>query len=273
MPNEIGRLVTENGKIPVEDRKLLLNLKVLYIEDEEFTRNELSMYLKRRVGQLFTAKNGLEGLESFEINKPDLVLTDLKMPEMSGLEFIEAIRAKKSNCPVIVISALSDAETIIKTVDLGIIKYVIKPLDTTVLIENMETLAGEILKKNQGATILENKIVINKEEKLEAEKKIKGCFANFLKIHTGKGPKDVHVFIKANLVEVEAHEVLTLFELSLLQSAKNYGMVDFNRKVFYEENKIYIEEKIAEVLGTRIEIKEIRNSSKENIDWLALEIC
>ena len=254
------------------DRNLLLNLKVLYIEDEEFTRNELSMYLKRRVGQLFTAKNGIEGLAAFKKNCPDLVLTDLKMPEMSGIEFIEAIRENGSQCPVIVISALSDTETIIKAVDIGIVKYVIKPLDTNELINSMEALAAEILKRDQGATILQNDKVLNKEEKLEAEKKIKGSFANFLKMNTGKGPRDIHVFIKANLIEIEAQEVLTLFELALLPSRKNFGLVDFNRKVFYEENSKDLEDKISEAIGTLAEIKEIRTDSKENKDYLIFKI-
>lgn len=254
------------------DRNLLLNLKVLYIEDEEFTRNELSMYLKRRVGQLFTAKNGIEGLAAFKKHNPDLVLTDLKMPEMSGIEFIESIRENGSQCPVIVISALSDTETIIKAVDIGIVKYVIKPLDTNELINRMEALAAEILKRDQGATILQKEKVLNKEEKQEAEKKIKGAFANFLKTNTGKGPRDIHVFIKANLIEIEAQEVLTSFELALLPSRKNYGLVDFNRKVFYEENSKDLEDKISEALETPIEIKEIRTDSKENKDYLIFKI-
>lgn len=254
------------------DRNLLLNLKVLYIEDEEFTRNELSMYLKRRVGQLFTAKNGIEGLAAFKKNSPDLVLTDLKMPEMSGIEFIEAIRENGSQCPVIVISALSDTETIIKAVDIGIVKYVIKPLDTNELINSMEVLAVEILKRDQGATILQNEKIFTKEDKLEAEKKIKGAFANFLKMNTGKGPRDIHVFIKANLIEIEAQEVLTLFELALLPSRKNFGLVDFNRKVLYEENGKDLEDKISEALETPVEIKEIRTDSKENKDCLTFRI-
>ena len=254
------------------DRNLLLNLKVLYIEDEEFTRNELSMYLKRRVGQLFTAKNGIEGLAVYKKHSPDLVLTDLKMPEMSGIEFIEAIRETGSQCPVIVISALSDTETIIKAVDIGIVKYVIKPLNTNELINSMEALAVEILKRDQGATILENEKVLNKEEKLEAEKKIKGSFANFLKTNTGKGPRDIHVFIKANLIEIEAQEVLTLFELALLPSKKNYGLVDFNRKVLYEENGKDLEDKISEAFETPVVIKEIRTDSKENKDYLVFKI-
>lgn len=258
--------------MPAEVRHLLLNLKVLYIEDEEFTRNELSMYLKRRVGQLFTAKNGVEGLQSFQQNKPDLVLTDLKMPEMNGIEFIEAIRRKGSQCPVIVISALSDSETIIKTVDLGIVKYVIKPLNTIELMNSMEALAEEILKRAQGITVLGNMKVLQKDEKLEAEKRVKGSVANFLKLHTGKGPRDIHVFIKGNQMEIDSHEVLTLFELALLTSRKNYGLVDFNRKVFYEENRRDLEEKIGEALGARVALEEIQTNSKENRDFLLLKI-
>lgn len=256
----------------VEKKSLLLDLRVLYIEDEEFTRNELSMYLKRRVGQLFTAKDGKEGFELYSEVKPDLILTDLRMPIMNGIELIEAVRKTGSSCPVIVISALSDTETIIKTVDLGIIKYVIKPVNTHELIENMETLAEGIIKSMKGRSHTQNQKVLSRDEKVEAEKKIKSAFANFLKTTTGKGPKDIHVFVKSDEIEIDAMDVLTLFEMGLLNSGKNYGLVDHNRRIFYEENRKELEVRVYESSGIRVNIEKVQVDSKANRDLVLLGI-
>ena len=103
---------------------ILSSITILYVEDEEFNRDELSIFFKRRTGNLIVAENGLDGLDKFKKHKPDLIITDLKMPIMDGLEMIEEIRKLGSNIPVIIISALSDSKTILKAVDIGIVKYV-----------------------------------------------------------------------------------------------------------------------------------------------------
>ena len=256
----------------LEGNKLLLSLKVLYIEDEDFARNELSVFLRRRVGKLLTASNGEEGLAVFDEEKPDLVLTDLKMPIMDGLQFIEELRKTGSNCPVIVISALSDSDTIIKTVNLGIVKYVIKPLDTNELIKNMENLALNILGRLMDTTLIASSSVINKEIKVELEKKIRGELAYFLKNFTGKGPRDIQVFIRGNKIEAKAFGVLTIFENSLLTSRRNYGLVDYNRKLFYEENAVLLEKKLSDAVGCAVKFLEVKPDAENNNDEIILSI-
>lgn len=255
-----------------ENSNLLNNLKVLYIEDEDFTRNELAIFLKRRVGNLFTAKNGEEGLKIFNENKPDLVLTDLIMPVMDGIQLIEEIRKTGSHCPVIVISALSDSQTIIKTIDQGIVKYIIKPLDTNELIKHMKILASQILKDITGNTVIGGLLLLNKESKQELEKNLRSEIASFLKNYTGKGPRDISVFIKGNRIEVKALGVLTLLESNMLINKKNYSMVDYNRKVFYEENIIALQLKLEGIVGSTIKLVEIKPDSWSNSDAMIFTI-
>lgn len=251
---------------------LLNNLKVLYIEDEDFTRNELAIFLKRRVGSLLTAKNGEDGLKVFNENKPDLILTDLIMPIMGGIELIEKIRKTGSACPVIVISALSDSDTIIKTVDLGIVKYIIKPINTNELIKHMEGLAAQILKDITGNTVIAGLSLLDKESKQELERKLKSEIAFFLKNFTGKGPRDISVFIKGNKIEVKAIGVLTLLESNMLINKKNYSLVDYNRKIFYQENISPLQLKLGELVGSAVTLLEIKPDSWSNIDQMIFTI-
>lgn len=255
-----------------EENGLLNNLKVLYVEDEDFARGELSIFLKRRVGKLYTACNGREGFELFKEHNPDIVLTDLKMPEMGGIELIEEIRKFGSNCPVIVITALSDSETIIKTVDLGIVKYAIKPLNTKELIEHMEATALDILKIRRGETVAGGAALIERDRRKEIEKKLKSEIAFFLKTYTGKGPRDVQVFIKGNAIEVKAFEVLTLIEANLIGSGKNCGLVNYNRKLFYEEKASELESKLEEAAGFKVRLAVIEPDSEKNCDNIVINI-
>jgi len=113
---------------------ILKNLKVLYVEDDEFAREEIADFLEFEVGELETASNGEEGLEKFKTFKPDIVITDINMPKMNGLEMAKEIKKISSNTPIIVTSAYSDSDYIIKAIDIGVSRYVLKPIDVDELL-------------------------------------------------------------------------------------------------------------------------------------------
>ncbi|WP_432666135.1 Na-translocating system protein MpsC family protein [Wukongibacter baidiensis] len=257
---------------PVKLEGLLYNLKVLYVEDEEFTRNELSRFLKRRVGKLYVSQNGEEGIEIFQDQRPDLVITDLKMPIMDGLEMTRVIRNMGSNCPVIIITALSDSETIIKAVDIGIVKYIIKPVNTKELLLTIEDLASNVLKSKFKGTEVNNSYFISKDEKHKIEKKIKSEIAHFIKSYTGKGPKDVQVFIRGNEIEVKAVGVLTVFQKNLIANNRNFSLVNYNRRLLYIENCGVLEEKTGEILGFKPRIINAEPDSAKNMDRITFSL-
>lgn len=111
-----------------EDSGFLGELTLLYVEDEEAVRGLLAQFLSRRVGTLLTAGNGREGLELFREHRPDLVITDILMPEMNGLAMIEAIRQIDPQVPVIIATAFNEADYLLKAINLGIDAFVVKPV-------------------------------------------------------------------------------------------------------------------------------------------------
>lgn len=104
-------------------------LSVLYVEDDVSARDAGVEFLKTFFGNVEVAENGQEGLELFKSKKIDLVLTDINMPKMSGLEMIEHIRALDENVPVVILSAYNDTEYFLHTIKLGVDGYLLKPLD------------------------------------------------------------------------------------------------------------------------------------------------
>lgn len=144
-----------------KQRSVLYNLKILYIEDEDFLREQLGTFIKRRVGKLYLAADGEEGLLKFNECRPDIVITDLRMPKIGGIEMTKKIRNIDSICPIIVTTAISDAESIIDTVDVGIDKYIVKPIDTNELIETIEKAALKLYKMKSKETII-NSLVLEK---------------------------------------------------------------------------------------------------------------
>lgn len=255
-----------------QEESLLANLKVLYVEDEESHREQLGIFLKRRVGKLYLAESGEVGLNKFKEFNPDIVITDLKMPDMDGIEMSRKIREIDKNCAIIITTAFSDAETILQVVNVGIDKYVIKPIKQEKLVEAMEYAAVKIFKQRQYETIINDNTVLSKARKTEVEDKIKNLFARFVKTNTGKGPKDIKVFINGNIIEINALDTLTLFEKKLLENSKNYSMINYNRQAFYVDRRVEVEEIISEALKSDLTLKEVIIDCSKNIDKIILII-
>ncbi len=104
------------------------DLSVLYVEDEAITREEILQFLKRRVRDVFVARDGNEGLELFRQKRPDLVITDIRMPHLDGLKMAKAIRAFDHEVQIIVTTAHSDASSMMEAIDAGVDQYVLKPI-------------------------------------------------------------------------------------------------------------------------------------------------
>ncbi len=81
--------------------ELLRKLKVLYVEDDLIHREELADYLSRRVGRLYLAENGDQGYEKFQSLQPDLVITDLRMPKLSGVDLAKRLEVSIRRCPLL----------------------------------------------------------------------------------------------------------------------------------------------------------------------------
>ncbi len=122
---------------------------LLYVEDEQLTRETVLTLLRRRFPglTLFSAKNGAEGMALFREHAPDLVVTDIKMPALSGIDMARQMMELKPSLPVIVTSAHSDMDYLIESIELGISRYVLKPIESSKLFAAVEgalaTLKGE----------------------------------------------------------------------------------------------------------------------------------
>lgn len=128
---------------------VLKTASLLYVEDEEDIREQMSHFLKKRVGRLYTASNGREGLNVFERSRPDVVLTDIKMPVMNGLEMTEAIRDIDPDVPVIVTTAFNEQDYFMKAIETGIDKYVLKPVKPDELMETLEKTASVLVQRRE----------------------------------------------------------------------------------------------------------------------------
>ncbi|PVX45000.1 DNA-binding NtrC family response regulator [Flavobacterium sp. 103] len=135
--------------------------KILIIEDEEAIRRVLAKILceENESYEVDVAEDGVIGLEKIKENDYDLVLCDIKMPKMDGVELLEAVKKIDTEIPIVMISGHGDMETAINTMRLGAFDYISKPPDLNRL---LNTVRNALDKKK---LVVENKILKKKVSK------------------------------------------------------------------------------------------------------------
>ncbi len=132
LTNLIGNFFVYNDKI-----NNLSTVRVLYVEDDLETREELQSVLENFVAELYTAKNGREGLSLYREHRPDIVVTDIQMPEMNGLSMAADIKAINPDQPIVILSAYNDVEYLFRSLELGIQHYITKPISVERLLNKL----------------------------------------------------------------------------------------------------------------------------------------
>lgn len=149
------------------DKNLLKKFTLLYVEDDDVIRVELSQLLSNFFSMVHVAKNGKEGLRTFLENQDeiDLILTDLNMPELNGIEMIKKIRTIDNKIPIIFATAHSDSEFLAEAIKLRVQEYIVKPIDVRYLLslfnDIVSNLYQEFLLKQQREELEKYKEIIN----------------------------------------------------------------------------------------------------------------
>jgi len=104
------------------------NISILYIDDDECMRENVVAYLRYYFDTVYEAADGLEGYARYKELSPDIIITDITMPRLNGLEMVEKIRVKDAETKIIIATAYLDNSYLLKAVELGLVKYLIKPI-------------------------------------------------------------------------------------------------------------------------------------------------
>lgn len=116
----------------------LAELTALYVEDDADIRDLFTPLLKDRVRRLYVARDGEQGLAAFVRHRPDIVISDVLMPRMDGLAMSREIRRRNDSTPIILTTALNDTDCLIRAIEVGVDRYVLKPIDADRLFQALE---------------------------------------------------------------------------------------------------------------------------------------
>lgn len=149
-------------------------ISVLIVDDEPSIVEQLAMILGRRVEVFFTAFNGAEGYECYQRELPDLIISDIDMPVMNGIEFLKRVREHDRHVPFILSTGLKSLDILIQAIEQGITAFLPKPLQIQGLISKIEEVAHtkeleqEALQSSllldQYKKIVDNAVIVSKAD-------------------------------------------------------------------------------------------------------------
>jgi DNA-binding response OmpR family regulator len=144
------------------ENNLINDISILIVEDEQELRDYLQEYIQLFFKNVYVAKCGEDGYKKYLNIKPDIIITDINMPNLDGLTMIKRIRQNDNNVNIIIMSAHSEQDKLLKAIELKLVTYLIKPIDS----QKLKTILFEIvdeLKKSLNRIYLSKNIFWDKK--------------------------------------------------------------------------------------------------------------
>jgi diguanylate cyclase (GGDEF)-like protein/PAS domain S-box-containing protein len=124
-------------------------ITLLYVEDEPEIRANMERFLKRLCDQLYVAEDGEAGLERYQEVHPDIIVSDIKMPRMSGIEMVKKIKEMNPEQKVVFTTAHSDSSYFLESIEMQVDGYIAKPIDFDLLAKKIKKLSNEVILKRK----------------------------------------------------------------------------------------------------------------------------
>ena len=140
---------------------ILKNLNILYIEDEYNIRENMKKTLLLFCKNIFDVSNIQEAKNILKEQRIDIVISDINLPEISGIDFIKELRKSDKKMPVILLSAFTDTKYLLEATKLKLVDYITKPVDFKTLYASLNTCVEEILDNSRYLINFQNSIQYN----------------------------------------------------------------------------------------------------------------
>jgi signal transduction histidine kinase/HPt (histidine-containing phosphotransfer) domain-containing protein/BarA-like signal transduction histidine kinase len=232
---------------------------ILYVEDQPDVRLFLSKILSRHYSNVLLAENGKHGLDLYEKHRPDIVISDIKMPVMDGLSMSARIKEINPKARIILTTAHNDIEYFLHSIDIGISQFLIKPIDREKLNRALDTCVEQVMLEKEGERLeLELKVA-------EKSAKIKQQFLANIS-HEMRTPMNGIMAMTEILLKTPLAGEQMDYTLTIKKSAENLmeminDLLDITE---LEQEKIFIK-------TSEVNIKKLFTSIYKNFEPQALE--
>ena len=137
---------------------------ILYAEDDTVTRENYALVLQHYFDKVYAAQDGKEALDLYHSEKPDVLMLDINLPYIDGLEIVEAVRSQDKSIPILILTAYSDREKLVRAIPLGLTAYLLKPVKDTEFKEAIGKIFNKLTANK--SIFLPNTFVYDKESQV-----------------------------------------------------------------------------------------------------------
>ena len=131
------------------NRDFVKELTLLYIEDDEQLRKELSSQFEKNFKEVFVATNEVEALEKFRNNEIDFIICDINLPRKNTIEFLSEVKIKDSTIPILIVTTSTNQEYVFSCLKIGVTDYFVKPFEPIEFVEKIEKILDNLEKERE----------------------------------------------------------------------------------------------------------------------------
>jgi DNA-binding response OmpR family regulator len=131
----------------------LMTKKILLADDEDDIREDLALFLEYSDYEVLQAKDGHDAYACYLDNALDLIITDIEMPKVNGLELVECIREKDKKIPILIMSGYSDKDKLLRAIKLNLVDYMIKPFTRQSILATIRAIFSDKEKNDETFTV------------------------------------------------------------------------------------------------------------------------
>jgi len=136
-------------------REIFKDITILFAEDEKRLAKLMRSAIEEYFDKFIIASNGEDALQKYHKIRPDIIITDIMMPKVNGLELAREIKSIDEDLPIIILSAYSHTDMLLQAIDIGVTKYFIKPFNPDELLQYLATLIPKI-RNNKIVNLVDN---------------------------------------------------------------------------------------------------------------------
>jgi two-component system, cell cycle response regulator len=257
-----------NPEVIKKIRKIGKSIKILYVEDDSRIASQVEKLLLKLFENITYVDNGIKGLAAYKQNNYDVVITDILMPEMDGIMMTTKIKKINPDQVIIVTSAYNDSEKLIKLIDLGVDRFVMKPIDVPKFL-------GIISKEVVNIYNTKRKILLEEKQKqknLEKELIIESLFAPIVIFQRGIVDYANELFVKTFNQKNDVNIMLgTLFDDELLHGMNNNEILIYLNKNKNKNTTYSLLINNGDKVEYMVKVTQIKDSSKLMCFFLNLD--
>lgn len=139
-----------------KEEVILNTLSIMYIEDDDSIRNNIKNTLDLIFKKVITFANAEDAWLQYKQEKPDIILSDINLPCMNGIEFSKLVRNEDYDVPIILLSAYTNKEILLEATKLRLVNYIVKPVSFDELYASFESAIKDILRHNNNLLVFSN---------------------------------------------------------------------------------------------------------------------